>query len=545
MTRPANGDVARASVSPRALAELARSGSSILRHPSMRVAFEVHHVADRRGYLSDVLQGRYPDGAGALDTAPPPFVETLSGVGYGIGVVIGTRTLDADFELNAQPGLAGPKGIRRLDLPGEGTLFYGTAAPNITFINETSSLFEGLISVEVDPVPVQYRHGRAIRAILEKVTEISEELAVAPILSVHSPAQLPTDGEVADDILARHTTWERSSALALRFSIPLDRTSASLRLRIADAFATYCRDHGLGLWLADIRPGYRTGNWFAICHHDERRARQSFDAALDRAGASDVYACLPVTFVGPARAGAARAIMGLLSAFPQVGVVACSGAIIDDITFINLQLTVNGVPPSDLARLNEKLDNLTSLDDGPATLIPRCVRLLLGDGHDDREWTATRPSVDAIIDYQVAVGPAMPLRPMDPDRRALWVSWEVDGREVELRLPFLALYSAFEHLGLLSADGREDGRPVTGPNVEYLICRHLGNSVLRGKGKISLSPKTAYRYFTGSDPQKALSALSFQIESAWRDRLDTARRARELTVSWREYWLGHWTLPLD
>jgi hypothetical protein len=47
------------------------------------------------------------------------------------------------------------------------------------------------------------------------------------------------------------------------------------------------------------------------------------------------------------------------------------------------------------------------------------------------------------------------------------------------------------------------------------------------------------------DLEADLTKLCVDIENAWRRQLGPQYRARELTVSWREYWLGHWTLPLD
>ena len=55
--------------SPRSLADLARAGFSLVRQPAMRLAYEVHHVADRPGYLHDVLASAQADAR---------FIETLT-----------------------------------------------------------------------------------------------------------------------------------------------------------------------------------------------------------------------------------------------------------------------------------------------------------------------------------------------------------------------------------------------------------------------------------------------------------------------------------
>jgi len=91
--------------STRALADLARAGNRVLREPSMQVAFEIHHLADRPGQLADIV-ARDPDGSG--------FAETLSSSANGVGLVIGTRVGDAHTQPRS-PGqrLAGQR------LPGQ------------------------------------------------------------------------------------------------------------------------------------------------------------------------------------------------------------------------------------------------------------------------------------------------------------------------------------------------------------------------------------------------------------------------------------------
>jgi hypothetical protein len=531
-------------VSPRELAEIARAGSSIVRQPSMRVAYEVHHISDRVGYLYDVLRGGYSELLGNSKGEPPPFAETISSAAYGVGVVVGTRALALDSDLRAHQDEANAPTVHHLNSPATGHVFRGTAVPNVSFIQESGPAFEGLIAIEIDPVTIRFSHCRAIRAVIAEISEVAAEVAEAPILSIQSPVQLPATTGIDQDVLEHETEWPRSSSLAVRFSIGLDRPSAELRLRIADAFAEFCVERGFGLWIADLRPGYRTGNWFEICHHDEKRVHRRYDDTLD-GDTIEVGACLPVTLVGPARVGSTHAVLELLSDFPQVGVVACSGAIIDDIAFMHLQLTVNGVPTAELERLNDSMDDLRTSVDDPSTVLPLVLPLLLGKQRPTLADRESRRGAAGIVDYQTIVGPALRLRPKTGDRRALWFSWEVEGRKAELRLPLLALYAAFEDLGFITLGPPADDYPSTSPNVEYLICRHMANSVLRGKGKISFPLDVAYQLREKTDLHARLTSLSVRVQNAWRDRLDKSHRARELTVSWREFWLGHWTMPLD
>src|SRR6266545_4955569 len=307
-------------ISPRALAELARAGSAILRQPSMRLAYEVHHVKDRPGYLHDILNGRYSALFG-MKNERPRFIEALTTAANGVGLVVGTRTVGPDLDAQARRTDMTPTMVRQVDDPTSGSrIFRGTIVPNVSFVHETSQVFEGLISIEVEQVQVQLSHCRAILAVVGEIADVTVTVASAPILSLQSPVQVPLYSE-----------WPRSSAVAVRFTIALDQPSAGLRLKIAEAFASFCAERGFGQWVADSRPGYRGGDL--------------------------VSTCLPITFVGPARTGSTRSVLAFLSRFPEVGLLAFSGTIIEDIAFIHMQLTTN-TPAARLDQLNATLDTV-------------------------------------------------------------------------------------------------------------------------------------------------------------------------------------------
>ncbi len=526
-------------ISPRALAELARAGSAILRQPSMRLAYEVHHVKDRPGYLHDILNGRYSALFG-MKNERPRFIEALTTAANGVGLVVGTRTVGPDLDAQARRTDMTPTMVRQVDDPTSGSrIFRGTIVPNVSFVHETSQVFEGLISIEVEQVQVQLSHCRAILAVVGEIADVAVTVASAPILSLQSPVQVPLYSE-----------WPRSSAVAVRFTIALDQPSADLRLKIAEAFASFCAERGFGLWVADSRPGYRGGNWFMICPHNTAGVHDRFGDAAGERGGDPVSTCLPITFVGPARTGSTRSVLAFLSRFPEVGLLAFSGTIIEDIAFIHMQLTTN-TPAARLDQLNATLDTvaspgkITPLDDNPSVLLPRILPLLV---RQDSPLGLAVPHEhgDRAGDYHTLVGQALPVdHAANNDRRALWVSWEVEGQQAELSLPFMALCSALKDFGLLTTDEGPKADSTTDANLEYLICRHMGNSVLRGKGKLSFPGELASRNFGHSGLHTGLSIFSAGIEKAWRDRLDKAHRVRELTVSAREYWLGHWSLPLD
>jgi hypothetical protein len=78
--------------------------------------------------------------------------------------------------------------------------------------------------------------------------------------------------------------------------------------------------------------------------------------------------------------------------------------------------------------------------------------------------------------------------------------------------------------------------------VEYLICRATEQSVVRGKAKLAV-PKTVLRRFSAGGAEPPASKLCASLEEVWKAQVDQSAvdGVSELTVAWRESWLGHWT----
>jgi hypothetical protein len=541
-------DNANNTSSPRSLAELARAGFSLVRQPMMRVAYEVHHVADRPGYLHGVL---------ADGRTSARFVETLTTAAYGTGLVVGTRTVPAGADLRAPLGMPNPVQVEVE--PQVARRFSGSTVPNVSFVYDSTRVFEGLIAVGSRSTQLQLRHGRAILDVIAKIAEMAADIAKAPILSLQSPVQLPPrgHGETSDQdaspderLQVKPYSWPRSSAIAVRFTIALANPTSELRLKLLRTASTFCAERGFAFWAGDTRSAYRAGNWFSICKHDDQKLDRYFERAAEHDDDAAPGWSVPVTFVGPARVGAVRSIARYLKCFPPIGVLACSMSIIDDVAFIHLQLTSDAIASGDLAGLNERLDALTfdetqtglrSIE--PVTLLPGMLDELSTESYDPPSNDIVADLTKRIRDFHLLIGPGQAIPVVEDElRRALWASWEVEGREAELSVPFVALHEVLDELARpwLNQNGQPDG-----PNVEYLICRRVRHAVLRGKGKVSF-PNRIRRLVTKEDDLAAgLSALSERIEEAWRAKLNPNHPVRELTVSWRENWLGHWTSPLD
>src|SRR5262249_20589634 len=117
---------------------------------------------------------------------------------------------------------------------------------------------------------------------------------------------------------------------------------------------------------------------FIIQPHERAKARAAYSRAADRGGAGTAEGCLPVTFVGPARVGSTHAITSSLSQFPELGILACAGTALNALSFIRLQLAVNGASRPALSRLNSELRTMRAANlDAAATLrdlVPKLIR---------------------------------------------------------------------------------------------------------------------------------------------------------------------------
>ena len=513
------------------LADLARAGYRVLHEPSMQVEFEIHHLVDRPGGLAGIV---------ARDPAGHGFAETLSSGANGVGLVVGTRIADTPGQAYRQAGAS-----VRLDGAGDDhATFRGFERPNLTFQHESSQLIDGVIAIEDEPKRMLLRHGLVVLDTLRHVAETALHAADAPLLGLQCPAQLPPTNSFQEsaDVGGRRVDPARSASIAIRFRIALDRPRADVRLQIADRLARHCEDRGLGFWLGDTRPGYRTGNWFLVHPHNRKlaRARYRRDADLHRAGnAAD--GCLPVTFVGPARPGTTHAILSFLGQYPQIGVLGCSMTPLDELAFLNVQLAVSGASRARLAAVNGAIADLRATSDGLAEALPRIVAAVLPAGAEPI-GPPTREHTERLIgragDYQLVAGPALPVVPDSDVRRIpIWISWQMRRSEAGLRVPLLALHRAVDRLGLAppEAAGHRSGEL----SIEYLVCRRLGVSVLRGRGKMAVAKSLVEG--RSRDFRNCPAQLSADLEGAWRAELQAAGHddlVSSLSVSPREFMLG-------
>lgn len=521
------------------LADLARAGFEIARQRLTTVDFEVHHVAARNGYL----RGLVSSGISSLDKdtarmpGEPVFLETLSSATNGGGVAIGTHTRGATESLAGIEPRGERNNVAHPEETPDGWIFHDTAWPNPTFIYESARTFEGLIGLDSTAVELRNWHGAAVRDLMKEISEAATNLAGAPLLTLQCPAQLPPVVKTRNhDLSTRKETPAPCSSLAIRFSIALQDARAAKQIALGNRIREICEEYGFSFWIADTRPGHRPGNWFEVCRPESGPSVEN-DWSPDPT--HSVRTCLPVTCAGPARVGSTHAIVSLLQKYPTVGVVGCSGAALNDLSFIHLQLSIQEV---DSRRLNRILDRLL----GAGTVRTRPKELLetlfgrLGLRPQQGESEVTGPASD----YQTFVGPAFDYRPSDmSDSLAIWVSWQIARKHDGLAAPIECLYRAMQQVVPKVTVSAGMMLPLSeAATVEYLVCRATEQSVVRGKGKLAV-PKSALVWFGGNKVQEPISALCQALEEAWKVQIDLAdvRGVSEMTVAWRESWLGHWS----
>jgi hypothetical protein len=535
--------------SVRDLADLARSGYGILRKPFSQVDFEVHHTADRPGYFRDnIVLGKKLGFAGrANSSAKSVLMEALASAANGVGVVIGTSTGgDMPFPLRRRADGGGAFNPVVMSEPDR-RVFRGTAYPNPAFLFESADTYEGIVSV--DPAPRRPRFGQsiAVRDLIREIARVASDVAAAPLLFLQAPAHLPTHSYIGEDVRSRFVASARhSSSLAVRFSIALERPSAQLRAKLTEILGRYCADRRFGLWLIDSRAGYRAGNWFQICVHDSKgqaRDLQDQDGAAD---SSTIEMCVPVTLIGPARIGSTYAIMSFLGQYSNIGVLSAAITTLDDVALIHFQLSVRGVKRSQLKAVNDLIDEHGTLLSRPVDGLRVLHDTLIPSHGDSPDYVRAGRLSERAGDFQSLVGPALPCVVSDRRKRiALWFSWQMEGTGRDLAKPLSHLFQAFHDVGMDLSDDSEGTGGFNIPNLEYLICRDIGNSALRGRGKLGVL-EADVRGISGDGIEDAAVKLCVSLEDAWRASISRENiiGVNELTVAWREWWLHHWAAPI-
>jgi hypothetical protein len=529
--------------SARDLADLARAGYELMQQPFTHVDFEIHHTVDRAGYMRDNLfldrREAFPEEVSGGSAAM--VSETLASAANGVGLVIRTNT-DSDVPDSRRVRLGRPAATLVTDEPTR-RVFSGSGLPNPTFLFESAATYEGIVSVEPAPRSIKFYQSAAMRDLIREVSRIAANVAHMPLLYLQAPAQLPAQSFIGQDVRSsRVTAARRSSSLALRFAIAMERPSAALRFELTEILTRYCTERGFGLWLADTRVGYRSGNWFQICAQADDLSRRDRRERATSVDSRAVEVCLPITFIGPARRGSTHAIVSFLCQFGDVGIGSCATITLHDLEFIHLQLTLRGIRRSALREINSYLTEHSCWKADPSDALMHIHNTLAVAREEYSSHVLAGELSEYAGDYQTLVGPALGCTVPDSRKRiAVWFSWQMEGTGEDLALPLVELFRSFSDIGL-GPSANADAVGTETPNLEYLVCRDVGNWVLRGRGKLSIPEVDMLQLFHGMELESAAARLCVSIENAWKTSLRRrgAHGVSELTVAWREWWLGHW-----
>jgi hypothetical protein len=255
--------------------------------------------------------------------------------------------------------------------------------------------------------------------------------------------------------------------------------------------------------------------------------------------------------VGPARVGSTHAILQYCREFRDLGILGCSLTSLDDLAFIHLQLAINDVSPSGLPEVQRRIeDRIKSIGEAqkssaktstPQVLLPALLPELVGQAQGTPADDALDYLKQRAGNYQALAGPAIAIKSMDSGRKPLWFSWQSQSSDAGLAAPVIAFMDALRSLERDSNGNGAKIAVVDNPNIEYLVCREVGSSALRGKGKVSL--RVQFRgAATALESDEA--RLCTSLEDAWRAELERFHLPGvvELAVAWMEHRLDHPTM---
>jgi hypothetical protein len=519
-------------------ADLAGRNSLAASQPHLAIGLHIHHIRDQPGYVSNLLtEGLREDAVRQSRTLALPLSETLSASAFGVGVVIGgskggvARRVDRSVLRTSEPDLTlsrkGPHGRE----------FQGTAFPNPTFLYDGRAALEGMVIVDSAARRPTVEHGKIIKQVIRLIAHIAYKRLDSPLISVQSPAHVPTRARSESHSTGGEDEWSYSSDLAVRFSIASGELTSAERTGAMQELMDYCESHGLGLSLLDPRPAHRSGNWFTIIAPKPQRT-DHHDSLL--------HAVYPMTFVGPARVGSTAAIIRQFDEIDEVPIVSCSITSLSDLAFISLQIGLDRPRYSGIVGDANARSALRDLDQSKATQAISAVLDRLS-----YRGLVTGPAKTAMQDragdYAVCHGPLLRMNPgISSHTRPIWFSLEGRASRNGLATSIPAMYEA---LKIVLGPARDrlgeklpDGQSVVIPNLEYLIARETVSGALRARGKLGMTDTVVEALLPGYANNDRAGMISNALEDEWSARLSSSQLSwAGLSVAWRESWLGHWT----
>lgn len=437
------------------------------------------------------------------------------------------RSLGADLPKSAA-GAARPS--------WRGATSFGSPQPR--FLYEHREVLEGIVTIQ--PEAHHFPDVRTTRAIAQVAHEIAATAREFknPLLMLHAPNETPpARGTYQSSIFERAPMSGRSVASNIRFAIALGDSSSAGRLEIVRSIVDYLVPRGLGLWIGDSRPGYRSGNWFNVCPHNSAdagnflRQLRSDDEEVRNSNSRNFM--LPVTVFGPARIGTSAAVMDTLAGESTGGLYAVSITALNDLAVIHMQLPIyqNETNDADLEELTAASSHgeapiLPLVDFGPR-LMPHLSQRPRSKNFD---VVAAVRKLGPAHDYQVAVGPRQVLMPHRTKMMHVWGSWHISGSLPALSSLLHGLTEAMIALELTNEGS-------SAPCVEYVIARDKADAGKRGRVKIGIDPRHLSRW-DDSEHGSQSAALCQDLETKWRTLVRGLGGAAQVSIGEVEYMVG-------
>lgn len=522
------------------LADLAQANLIAIGERRPDVGFDVRHIEDLPGYLHDLLSGD-SQSLFADDGEEPGLLQTLSSASYGVGIVLGTRAgkNPVDEEHRISRGLE-PQ-IEVAQSASGRREFIGTALPNPTFLYEGRAGLEGLVVIDSRPSIPTDRHCIRTREVVRIVSDVAYRKLRAAILSIQAPVQVPLRTYSESHTSHTEDRWTRSYGTAVRFTIAAGSLTAAERNSALAELLSYCDDNGFGLALLDPRPSHRSGNWFWL---SESTNEQDASGAHPGTG-QQIYSAYTLTAVGPARVGSTAAIMACLSEIADLCLLSCSITALSDLAFISLSV---GLTYQQHLETTRNRDRWLALRSVPNVTVDSSLTEILKNIGFRRTMSVQSLALLRKLagDYAICHGPLVRLNfNSSHTSRPIWFSVEARNAETGLKTSVASLYKAMavlldpavkdlgERLG--------DGRRVAVPNVDYLIARATSVGGLRVRGKISIPDVVLDALMPHTSYEQRATYLAQTLEDDWAEGLAASGQNYNVSVAWRENWLGHWS----
>jgi len=232
---------------------------------------------------------------------------------------------------------------------------------------------------------------------------------------------------------------------------------------------------------------------------------------------------------------------------------------LDDLDFMHFQVPIPAAKSSKPGSLSRNIQRWVEDDEDWKSrgrgsdvtdrkiVTDRFLKLLqlLGLGQAVPWPDSERDKFERLVGHgQMFAGPVLEIsqgqRSRIPKGRSLWVSWDVERTEDGIAFPMTGLRLALDKLSEFAASRSDHAPddPRLKVNIEYLICREVGNSRLRGKGKLSVPDDFMAAVIADGVPTP-WREIAKKIEELWKTEMDPlSAPGHSVSVASHEYWLA-------